>query len=226
MPFPILTDSNQFPHPSTATDEGLVAIGGDLNPERLIEAYSQGIFPWYSEGQPILWFSPDPRMVLYPGKFKCSHSLKRVIESDRYEIRIDTAFAEVINACAAIPRPGQEGTWITPEMISAYIEMHRLGYAHSFETYHNGELVGGLYGLSLGGTFFGESMFHRVTDASKIALWKLIVFAESRQFDFIDAQTPSNHLQRLGAESVKRSRFLKELKQSLKRESLIGKWSI
>jgi len=165
-------------------------------------------------------------MMLYPQKFKCSHSLKRVIESGRFEIRIDTAFAEVINACAATPRPGQEGTWITSDMINAYIEMHRLGYAHSFETYYKGDLVGGLYGLSLGASFFGESMFHRVTDASKIALWQLTVFAKERQFSFIDAQTPSSHLKGLGAESVKRSRFLKELQDSLQSKSLIGSWSL
>lgn len=215
----------QFPDPSNATEDGLLAVGGDLKPERLIEAYSKGIFPWYSEGQPILWFSPDPRMVLYPEKFKRSNSLKRVIQSKRFEVRIDTAFEEVIIACSSIPRPGQDGTWITPEMIDAYIEMHRLGYAHSFETYCKGELVGGLYGLSLGAAFFGESMFHKMADASKLALFQLVAFADNHGFDFIDAQTPTKHLQSLGAEIVKRKRFLSELKKSLGQKTKVGKWT-
>ncbi len=226
MPFQFLSSRVDFPDPSTATDDGLVAVGGDLRPERLIKAYSLGIFPWYSEGQPILWFSPDPRMILSPAKFKRSQSLNRVILSKRYEIRVDTAFSEVIHACASTPRPGQEGTWITSEMIAAYIEMHRLGYAHSFETFDQGELVGGLYGLSLGGAFFGESMFHHRPDASKFALWHLSVFAQARQYDFIDAQTPSKHLASLGAETVERRRFLAALSNTLKKKSLIGPWSI
>lgn len=215
----------QFPDPANATEDGLLAVGGDLKPERLIEAYSKGIFPWYSEEQPILWFSPDPRMVLYPAKFKCSNSLKRVIQSKRFEVRIDTAFEEVIRACSSVPRPGQDGTWITPEMIDAYIEMYRLGYAHSFETYCKGKLVGGLYGLSLGAAFFGESMFHKVADASKLALSQLVAFANKQGFDFIDAQTPTKHLQSLGAEIVKRKQFLKELRHSQARKSLVGNWA-
>ena len=135
----------EFPHPSQADEDGLLAIGGDLNPERLVAAYANGIFPWYSEGQPILWFSPDPRMVLYPKNFKCSKSLERVLRSDRFELRVDTNFNEVIRACASKPRPGQDGTWITDDMISAYVELNRLGIAHSFETYRDGELVGGLF---------------------------------------------------------------------------------
>ncbi len=214
-----------FPDPINATEEGLVAVGGDLKPERLLEAYSKGIFPWYSEGQPILWFSPDPRMVLYPAKFKCSKSLQRVIQSKRFEVRIDTAFERVIKACSSVPRPGQDGTWITPDMIDAYIKMHRLGYAHSFETYRAGELVGGLYGISLGAAFFGESMFHKTPDASKLALSELVNFARKQGFDFIDAQTPTSHLQSLGAEVVERKRFLEELEISLNQQTKIGKWT-
>ncbi len=214
-----------FPDPINATEEGLLAVGGDLKPERLVEAYSKGIFPWYSEGQPILWFSPDPRMVLYPAKFNRSKSLQRVIQSNRFEVRIDTAFEEVIKVCSTVPRPGQDGTWITPDMIDAYIEMHRLGYAHSFETYREGELVGGLYGISLGAAFFGESMFHKTPDASKLALSQLVVFACKQGFDFIDAQTPTSHLLSLGAEVVERERFLKELKKSLDQNTIVGKWT-
>lgn len=164
-------------------------------------------------------------MVLYPDNFNCSKSLQRVIQSNRFETRIDTAFEEVIYACSHIPRQGQDGTWITPEMIDAYMEMHRLGYAHSFETYHKGKLVGGLYGLSLGAAFFGESMFHEMADSSKIAFSQLVAFANEREFDFIDAQTPSKHLQSLGAEVVERKRFLKDLENSLCKEGLMGKWT-
>jgi leucyl/phenylalanyl-tRNA--protein transferase len=225
VPIHILTSKIEFPDPTSATEDGLLAVGGDLTPERLIEAYSKGVFPWYSDGQPILWFSPDPRMVLYPGNFKCSTSLQRDIQSNRFEVRIDTAFTEVIRSCASAPRPGQEGTWITSDMIDAYIEMHHLGYAHSFETFHKEKLVGGLYGLSLGAAFFGESMFHIESNASKIAFYQLVTFAKKHGFDFIDAQTPSSHLQSLGATSVPRNRFLKELQSTLKFETLKGNWS-
>ncbi len=225
MPIAILGSENDFPDPGQADAEGLVAIGGDLGPERLLAAYRAGIFPWYSDGQPILWFSPDPRMLLYPERFKCSKSLERVLKSDRYEVRIDTRFEAVIKACAATPRAGQEGTWITEDMIEAYLELHRMGIAHSFETYRNGELVGGLYGLSLGAAFFGESMYHHSPDASKRAFARLVEFANERDFRFIDAQTPSAHLQRLGAERVSRSDFLTQLEDALASDSLIGSWA-
>ena len=226
MPLHFLSSKIEFPDPTSSTEDGLLAAGGDLSPERLIEAYSKGVFPWYSDGQPILWFSPDPRMMLYPDHFKCSTSLQRDIQSNRFEIRIDTVFREVIHSCASAPRPGQEGTWITPDMIDAYIEMHQLGYAHSFETFHKGSLVGGLYGLSLGAAFFGESMFHIKSNASKIALSHLVTFAKKHGFDFIDAQAPSSHLQGLGATLVPRNRFLEELQCSLKFETLSGNWSM
>ncbi len=225
MPIHILTSKIEFPDSTNATEDGLLAAGGDLSPERLIEAYSKGVFPWYSDGQPILWFSPDPRMVLYPNNFKCSNSLKRDIQSNRFEVRIDTAFEEVIRSCASVPRPGQDGTWITSDMIDAYIEMHHLGYAHSFEAFRRGRLVGGLYGLSFGASFFGESMFHTEPNASKIAFSQLVTFAKEHGFDFIDAQTPSSHLQSLGAKSVSRVRFLEELQSTLKFETLKGNWS-
>jgi leucyl/phenylalanyl-tRNA--protein transferase len=203
----------------------LLAIGGDLSPERLLAAYRAGVFPWYSEGQPILWFSPDPRMLLYPNRFKCSKSLERVLNSGRYTVRIDTNFERVISACAHTPRPGQEGTWITDDMIQAYIQLNRLGIAHSFECYRDGELVGGLYGLSLGAAFFGESMYHHSPDASKVAFAGLVTFAKRNSFHFIDAQTPTDHLRRLGAESIARQDFLSQLDKALESDSLIGDWS-
>lgn len=226
MPFHFLSRQVEFPDPSSANEDGLVAIGGDLKPERLIESYSKGIFPWYSEGQPILWFSPDPRMVLYPNKFKCSNSLRRTINANQFEIRVDSNFTQVIQECSATPRSGQDGTWITSEMIDAYIQMHQLGYAHSFETYREGTLVGGLYGLSLGSSFFGESMFHKVADASKFALSHLVTFTINNGFRFIDAQTPTAHLHSLGAEEVERSQFMGELKQALKQKTLLGRWAL
>lgn len=225
MPIFQLRDEPIFPDPELAEEEGLLAIGGDLRPERLISAYSQGIFPWYSENEPILWFSPNPRMVLYPENFICSDTLKRLVKSQKYELKIDSKFESVIEACAQIPRPGQDGTWITPEMQSAYIKLHELGFAHSFETYLGGELVGGLYGVSLGSAFFGESMFHHARDASKFAFHALVDFARANHFGFIDAQQPTSHLKSLGAEEVPRTRFLKQLAESQKNDTFCGKWT-
>lgn len=215
-----------FPDPDLAEDNGLIAIGGDLTTDRLIAAYSAGIFPWYSEEQPILWFSPDPRMVLYPSDFKQSQSLARVLKSGKFSVAIDRDFPAVIEACASVPRPGQEGTWITQDMQQSYIELHRQGLAHSFETYQDGQLVGGLYGVSLGRAFFGESMFHRATDASKIALATLVDFALEHRFHFIDAQTPTRHLESLGAIEVPRPAFLNQLRRALSHPTLKSLWSI
>lgn len=225
MPVFRLRDEPIFPDPKLAEEEGIIAIGGDLRPERLVAAYSSGIFPWYSEEDPILWFSPDPRMVLYPEHFKRSDSLQRLVRSDKYQLRVDTDFAAVIRACAKIPRPGQDGTWITQDMQNAYLELHRLGLAHSFETYLDGKLVGGLYGVSLGCAFFGESMFHYERDASKFALHHLVAFAQRHHFHFIDAQQPTDHLKRLGAEEVPRDRFLEQLAASQVENTLQGPWT-
>jgi len=214
-----------FPDPELAEEEGIIAIGGDLSPERLIAAYSCGIFPWYSEGDPILWFSPNPRMVLYPGKFKRSESLTRLVRSGKYELRIDHDFPSVIASCAKVPRPGQDGTWITRDMQEAYIQLHHLGLAHSFETYHDDTLVGGLYGVSLGSAFFGESMFHLERDASKFAFNALVEFANENNFDFIDAQQPTKHLTSLGAQEVSRTKFLRELAASQRNPTLQQSWS-
>jgi leucyl/phenylalanyl-tRNA--protein transferase len=216
----------QFPDPRTADADGLLAAGGDLSIESLVTAYSQGIFPWYDKHSPILWWSPDPRLVLFPARFKISDSLKQRIRSGKYEVRTDCDFKAVIGHCAETRRKGQRGTWITDEMKNAYIDLHHEGLAHSFETYHEGELVGGLYGVSLGRAFFGESMFHLKTDASKIALSALVKWALDHEFHFIDAQQSTSHLKSMGAEEVHRTEFLDLLNEATKFPTLRGKWRL
>lgn len=215
----------KFPDPKLADDEGLVAQGGQLTPDFLLSAYCQGIFPWFCANEPILWWSPNPRMVLFPEKFKIRKSLLQVLRRNTFELRIDTAFREVITYCSRIPRPDQLETWITHDIIEAYAELHRLGFAHSFESYFNGELVGGLYGISIGNCFFGESMFFTKTDASKAAFYHLVQFARKNHFAFIDAQLHTNHLNSLGAELISRDKFLEMLETSLQKETLQGKWT-
>jgi len=197
--------------PEGSEAPGLLAAGGELTPERLTEAYSHGIFPWYSEGQPVLWWSPDPRMVLRTADFKVSRSLRKTIAKFRRTpgtaLRIDSAFPQVIAACAGTPRHGQDGTWIVPEMIAAYTRWHRLGVVHSFETWVGGELVGGLYGINLGRMFFGESMFAHRTDASKIALAALVCFCRSHGIDAIDCQQDTEHLTSMGGGTLPRAAF-------------------
>jgi leucyl/phenylalanyl-tRNA---protein transferase len=216
----------QFPDPRTADPDGLLAAGGDLSIESLVTAYSRGIFPWYSEDSPILWWSPDPRLVLLPEKFKVAASLKQRIRSNIYEVRIDRDFESVIRACAGVKRHDQDGTWITEEMISAYIRLHHAGFAHSFETYHNNRLAGGLYGVSLGRAFFGESMFFHMRDASKIALYSLVEWSIRHHFLFIDAQQSTSHLKSLGAEEMNREDFLLILEKALQYETLSGNWGV
>jgi leucyl/phenylalanyl-tRNA--protein transferase len=201
-----------FPPPSEALAEpnGLLAAGGDLAPERLLAAYTLGIFPWYQEGQPILWWSPDPRAVLIPDELKVSRSLRRSVAKRGFEFRVDTEFESVVAACAA-PRNYGGGTWITDEMAAAYANMHRLGWAHSFETWHDGGLAGGLYGIAIGRVFFGESMFTRVTDASKVALVHAVAFLRERGFELIDCQVASAHTLSLGAREIPREAFLQSL---------------
>ena len=208
-----------------ADNEGLIAFGGEISPEFLLSAYSQGIFPWFSAYEPILWWSPNPRMVLLPENFTINKSLKQVINKGIFEIRIDTAFREVITHCSQVPRPGQDETWITDDMIEGYVALHELGYTHSFESYFEDKLVGGLYGLSIGNCFFGESMFFTKTDASKVALYHLVEFAKKHDFAFIDAQQPTDHLHSLGARPMERKLFLKMLGKAIQETTLQGKWT-
>ncbi len=205
--------------PRTSDIPGLVAAGGELTPRRLTEAYRKGIFPWYSEGQPVLWWSPDPRMVLLPAEFKLSRSLKKTIRrflaTPGSTVRIDSATRRVIEACATVEREGESGTWIVPEMIEAYAAWHALGRVHSFETWVDGELVGGLYGVSFGRMFFGESMFAHRTDASKIALAALVAFCRAHRIETIDCQQKTAHLASLGGREIARSDFQRRLRAAL-----------
>jgi leucyl/phenylalanyl-tRNA--protein transferase len=214
-----------FPHPSEALHQpnGLLAAGADLSPERLLSAYSQGIFPWFSEGEPTLWWSPDPRMVLYPHEFQPSRSLIKTLRNGDYEVRIDHDFSAVIEACAE-PREGQAGTWINAEMVDAYKRLHQLGYAHSFETWSEGKLVGGLYGIALGALFFGESMFSRKKDASKIAFSHLVAHLDLNEFKLLDCQMHTEHLSTLHAREIPRNDFLKEVERYRDRPQIPGKW--
>lgn len=214
-------DGNQpFPPLSLALTEpnGLLAAGGELTTERLINAYENGIFPWFSEDQPLLWWSPDPRMVLIPAEFKVSRSLGKHLRKADYEVRVDTRFESVMRACAA-PRKGQAGTWITDDMVAAYCALHRRGIAHSVETWINGELAGGLYGVALGRMFYGESMFTRVPDASKIALAHLVRQLDRWQFSLIDCQMRTAHLASFGAREIPRATFVRDLKVLVNCES-------
>jgi len=218
-------DPELFPPPEKADRSGLLAVGGDLSPERLLAAYSQGIFPWYSQGQPILWHSPDPRFVLTPDKLHVGRSLRKTLKAGLYDIRWDTAFADVITACADMPRPGQDGTWITDEMREAYLTLHELGFAHSVEAWAEGELKGGFYGVSLGAAFFGESMFARAPDASKVAFITAVERFREWGFHFIDCQVETEHLARFGAGPWPRKRFLQALARALREPTRRGKWT-
>jgi leucyl/phenylalanyl-tRNA---protein transferase len=226
MPIFRLVDDTVFPPPDYADASGLIAVGGDLSSERLLEAYRVGIFPWYSEDQPILWWSPDPRFVLDLDQFKSSRSLQKTLRKKVFHVSFDRVFEDVIAACAEVPRDGQSGTWITPEMREAYCKLHGLGYAHSVESWFEGELVGGLYGVSLGKAFFGESMFHRKTDASKVALAVLVEKLQDWGFHFIDSQMTTEHMHRLGAKEIPRRIFLKKLQSALRHSTKRGKWHV
>ena len=226
MPIFRLVDDMVFPPPDYADPSGLIAVGGDLSSERLLEAYRVGIFPWYSEDQPILWWSPDPRFVLELDQFKISRSLSKTLRRRVFHVSFDRVFDDVIAACAAVPREGQSGTWITPEMQEAYIKLHGLGFAHSVEAWFGGQLVGGLYGVSLGKAFFGESMFHRKPDASKVALAILVEKLKKWGFHFIDSQMATEHMNRLGAAEIPRRIFLKRLQSALRHSTKRGKWHV
>ncbi|WP_123290446.1 leucyl/phenylalanyl-tRNA--protein transferase [Desulfosoma caldarium] len=204
-----------FPPPELAEPDGLLAIGGDLSPRRLLVAYRHGIFPWYAPGTPILWWSPDPRLVLFPRELKISHSLRRVLKKGRFQVTYDTAFRDVIEACALVRLRKGEETWLVPEMIEAYHRLHRLGAAHSVETWLDGRLVGGLYGVALGRVFFGESMFSLVSDASKVALVHLVERLRALDEAIIDCQVSTEHLKRMGAREIPRSEFLQRLQVAI-----------
>ena len=211
-----------FPHPDTSDTQGLLSIGGTLEPGRILHAYSQGIFPWFEPGCPILWWSPNPRLILNPNEFKLSRSLKKSLNKP-FKFTIDQAFEKVITACAT-NSDRENSTWITKEMIQAYTKLHEMGYAHSFEVWFEEQLVGGLYGISLGKAFFGESMFHTMTDASKLAMNHLCSTMKDWEFEFIDCQMPTTHLLSLGAKIISRRHFLHMLQLSLAHPDKIGLW--
>lgn len=215
MPVFRLTRELVFPHPSYAESGGLLAVGGDLSAERLLLAYAQGIFPWYSEESPILWWSPDPRLVLFPDDLKISRSLGRVLRKKTFALTADRAFGDVIRACAEVRTRAGGDTWITSAMVDAYERLHELGFAHSIESWHEGELAGGLYGVALGRVFFGESMFTRITDASKVAFVGLVELLRELEFDLLDCQTETGHLKRFGARMIPRDEFLARLAGAL-----------
>ena len=222
---PSLVSEHVFPPVREASEEGLVAYGGDLNPNRILEAYARGIFPWYGPDEPIMWWSPNPRLVLFPQKFKKSKSFRRVLRNKGFEVCFDRDFESVISHCALLPREGQDGTWLSPEMKRAYIELHKMGFAHSVETYYQGELVGGLYGLAIGGGFFGESMFSLMSDASKVSLYALSDICVKKSYDFIDCQVETAHLVKCGAELIERNDFLDALEKTLEKDTDFGSWS-
>lgn len=214
-----------FPPVEHASDEGLLAIGGDLRPGRLLAAYRRGIFPWYNEGQPILWWSPNPRAILLPPELRVSHSLRKTVRSRKFRVTIDTRFADVIRACAGPRRRhAHAGTWITDAMYDAYVDLHRLGYAHSFEAWQDDALVGGLYGVALGGVFFGESMFSHATDASKVALVHSVRQLQRWGYALIDCQLPSAHLERLGARAIPRTEYIARLQTALAQSGHDAPW--
>jgi leucyl/phenylalanyl-tRNA---protein transferase len=215
-----------FPPPELAEDSGVLAVGGDLSEERLILAYSSGIFPWPHEGLPLLWHSPDPRTVLVPKEIHIGRSLAKTMRRGHYEVRLDTAFRQVIRGCSQKYRPDQDGTWITDEMIEGYVALHRRGLAHSIEAWQGDELKGGLYGVSLGGAFFGESMFADAPDASKVAFATLVRQLDAWGFDFVDCQVHTEHLERFGAVEWSRTRFLAALKRALKKPTRVGPWQL
>jgi len=212
-----------FPPVELAEPNGVLAIGGDLSAERLIAAYRHGIFPWFSEGSPILWWSPDPRFVLYPNEIKISRSMKRIMSRDFFNVTYDTAFRDVISNCRR-RRKNQNDTWITDEMEKAYIELHIMGFAHSVEVWHNGALAGGLYGVSIGRMFFGESMFTNISNASKAALITLSVKLQSLGFNCIDCQVYTEHLNSMGGRSISRDDFMSLIASSIKYETILGNW--
>jgi leucyl/phenylalanyl-tRNA--protein transferase len=226
VPIHRLGRSLTFPDPAQAEPDGLLAVGGDLSPGRLLAAYARGIFPWYDDRSPILWWSPDPRLVLFPPELHVSRSLARTLRRGAFRITADTAFERVILRCAEKPRRGQRGTWITDEMIEAYVGLHRLGFAHSFEAWQGDRLSGGLYGVSLGTAFFGESMFTDATDASKAAFARGVVWLAERGVSLVDCQVRTEHLVSLGAREIPRRTFLAGVAEAIAAPTLRGRWEL
>jgi leucyl/phenylalanyl-tRNA---protein transferase len=224
MPVFRIPDELMFPDPNLAEEDGLLGVGGDLSTERLLMAYANGIFPWYSEGEPIMWWSPEPRCVLFPERLKISQSLRDSIRKKTYTVAFDSRFRDVIARCSTVKRKGQRSTWITHEMQEAYIELHMRGFAHSVEVFMDGELVGGLYGVALGKVYCGESMFHLRPDASKIALHYLVQRLLQWKFALIDCQVTNSHLLSLGAEEMPRREFLKLVRKNIGAEGHYGSW--
>lgn len=224
MPIYLLNEKLSFP-PVEGAEDGVVAVGGDLSPERLLLAYSKGIFPWFGENDPIIWHSPEERFIMLLDKLHISKSMRRVLNSNKFKITFDTDFIYIIQQCAQVKRKGEDSTWITSEMIDAYKKLHDLGYAHSIEVWQDDRIVGGLYGVSLGKCFFAESMFHTATNASKFAVIKLIELLKQKDFHFLDAQVYTDHVATLGAKEIPRQTFLQLLQEGLQHESWIGKWS-
>lgn len=220
LPFIFLSERLEFPSLDHTDEEGLLAIGGDLSPERLLLAYKSGIFPWFNEGSPILWWSPDPRMVLFPHQVKVSKSMQKIIDGKRFALTKNRVFDQVIDQCAIIPRPGQKGTWIGPEMKSAYQKLHALGHATSYEVWEGGELVGGLYGVDLGHVFCGESMFSKRSNASKFAFIHLAQDLQKKNYRLIDCQVYNPHLESLGAEEISRDNFIGILSEGFSGQQL------
>ncbi len=225
MPLYTLSSRPVFPDPRKADPDGLLAVGGDLTPTRLLRAYRSGIFPWFEEATPILWWSPPERAIFLPGDPRLSRRTQRALRRSGFQVRRDTCFEAVVRACAVTPRPGQDGTWITGAMREAYLNLHREGYAHSFETFRDGRLVGGLYGISLGAAFFGESMFSREDYASRAAFAELCRIAWGWGFHFIDGQLPNPNLGGLGARTVSRDEFLDRLGLALQEPTRKGLWT-
>ena len=222
----ILGEQPVFPDPAFADPDGLLAVGGDLTRERLVCAYANGIFPWYSSTTPILWWSPDPRPVIVPRRVHVSRSLRKVLKRQEFDIRIDTAFEDVIAACAKTPRPQGEGTWLVNDMIEAYLDLHESGLAHSVEAWRDGELMGGLYGVSLGKAFFGESMFFRTPNASKAAFVTLCRLLHEWEFHLVDCQQTTPHMLALGAQEMRRREFMGLLKCAIRMPTRRGAWGI
>ena len=220
----LLPEEPFFPPVEEAEPDGLIAIGGDLSAERLIQAYASGIFPWFMEDDDIFWYSPDPRMVMFPEHFRIPHSLERIIRSNLFSVKFDSSFDQVIRECANAPRPGQDGTWINQRFIDGYVKVHDLGYAHSVAVFYQDELVGGLYGVSIGAAFFGESMFFKMNNASKVAFCALVDRCKQYGFRFIDCQVETSHLRSLGASLLDREKYMLMLGEALTKKTVMGPW--